>query len=475
MSKRVDLSSCGLPPSALLVVGVSGGADSLCLLHALHSAGYALIAAHFNHKLRPEADAEAEAVRSVAKKMDVPFVTQSADVKEYAAGEGLSIEEAARTLRYRFLFAEALKHKAQAVAVGHTADDQVETVLMHFIRGAGLAGLKGMTPQTILPVFDTEIPLIRPLLSLWRADTESYCRVHGLDFTTDASNADQTYFRNRLRHSLIPELEKYNPRFKEALARTAGALQGDHDALQEILDRAWKDVFAEVGDGWFAFEQSGLAKLSPGLRRDLIRRAAEALRPVSRDFGFEALERAAAFIEMPAGKQIDFVNGLYLFTEGGRIYIAAYEADLPSAQFPQVTASCRLPTGECLDLGNGWILSTEYCPLNTVDWSLFTDPSTLLRASNWSAWLDADTTGSGLQVRPRCAADRFQPLGMDGRSVKLSDFFVNVKLPKRARAKWPLVCVGDEIAWLAGYRIAHPFRITEKTKRVVHLSLVNKK
>ncbi|MDI6770767.1 MAG: tRNA lysidine(34) synthetase TilS [Anaerolineales bacterium] len=466
MSKRVDLSSFGLPPSALLVVGVSGGADSLCLLHALHAAGYALIAAHFNHKLRPEAGAEAEAVRSVAKKMDVPFVTQSADVKEYAAREGLSIEEAARALRYRFLFAEARKHKAQAVAVGHTADDQVETVLMHFIRGAGLAGLKGMTVRTILPLFDTEIPLIRPLLSLWRADTESYCRAHRLDFTTDASNTDQTFFRNRLRHSLIPELEKYNPRLKEALARTAGALQGDHAALQEILDRAWKDVFADVGDGWFAFEKSGLAKLSPGLRRDLIRRAAEALRPDSRDFGFEALERAAAIIETPDGKQIDFVNGLYLFTEGGKIYFAAYEADLPFAQWPQVSNQLSVISNQC-ELGNGWVLVVEEYPPDTVHCSLFTD--------NWSAWLDADTTGSRLEVRPRRAADRFQPLGMDGQSVKLSDFFVNVKLPRRARAKWPLVCAGAEIVWLAGYRIAHPFRITEKTKRVVHLSLVNKK
>ncbi len=471
MLKRVDLSSCGLPPSALLVVGVSGGADSLCLLHVLHSAGYPVIAAHFNHKLRPEAGADAEAVRSVAKKMDVPFVTESADVKAYAAQEGLSVEEAARTLRYRFLFVEARKQKAQAVAVGHTADDQVETVLMHFIRGAGLAGLKGMTPHTILPVFEAEIPLVRPLLPLWRADTETYCRAHGLDFITDASNADQTYFRNRLRHSLIPELEKYNPRFKEALVRTAGALQGDHAALQEMLDRAWKDVFAEVGDGWFAFEKSGLAKLSPGLRRDLIRRAAEALRPDSRDFGFEALERAAAFAETPAGKQIDFMNGLYLFAEGltaesGKIYLAAYEADLPFAQWPQVSEQLSVISNPC-ELGNGWVLMVEECSPETDHWSLNTDP--------WSAWLDADTTGSGLQVRPRREADRFQPLGMDGRSVKLSDFFVNVKLPKRARAKWPLVCVGDEIAWLAGYRIAHLFRITEKTKRVVHLSLVNKK
>jgi len=246
-----------------------------------------------------------------------------------------------------------------------------------------------------------------------------------------------------------------------------------------VVNRAWQDCLAERGDGFVAFDRERLANVSVGSRRNLIRRAAESLRPDSRNFGFGALERAAAFVESPAGKQIDFVNGLYLFGESGKVYIATYEADLPFAQWPQVNHRLSVFSNQC-ELGNGWVLTVEEHPPDTAHCSLFTDPSTSLtcscgtgagRAGNWSAWLDADLTGSRLQVRPLRAGDRFQPLGMDGQFVKLSDFFVNVKLPKRARSQWPLVCVGDEIAWVPGFRLAYPFRITEKTKQAIHLSL----
>ena len=454
--------SCGLKPDLPVLAGVSGGPDSLCLLDVLHQTGYQVIVAHFNHQLRPEADLEAAAVARLARSLNLPFETESANVRTFAGREMLSIEEAARILRYRFLFAQARKHGAQAVAAGHTADDQVETVLMHFLRGAGLAGLKGMTYRSLLSSFDPEIPIVRPLLSARRTEIEAYCIEHGLKPQFDPSNADQTYFRNRLRHALIPELENYNPRFKEVLLRTAQALQGDYAALEEVLYGAWQNCLAERGDGFFAFDREKLANVSVGLQRKLIRRAAESLQPDSRDFSFDALDRAVAFVEAPAGKQVDFVNGLYLFTENGKIYIAAYEADLPFAQWPQVSDQLSVISNQC-ELGNGWILMIDECPLDTGHCSLTTD--------NWSAWLDADLAGSRLQVRPRRAGDRFQPLGMGGQSVKLSDFFVNVKLPKRARSQWPLVCVGDEIAWVPGFRLAHPFRITGKTKRAVHLSL----
>ena len=468
--------SCGLKPGLPVLAGVSGGPDSLCLLDVLRQAGYRLIVAHFNHKLRPEADLEAAAVAGLARSLNLPFETESADVRAFAEREMLSIEEAARMLRYRFLFAQARKHGAQAVAAGHTADDQVETVLMHFLRGAGLAGLKGMTYRSLLPNFDPEIPIVRPLLAVWRTEVEAYCSEHGLKPHFDPSNADQTYFRNRLRHTLIPELENYNPRFKEVLLRTAQALQGDYAVLEEVVNRAWQDCLAERGDGFVAFDRLRLARVSVGLRRNLIRRAAESLRPDSRDFGFEALERAAAFVETPAGKQVDFVNGLYLFGESGKVYLAAYEADLPFAQWPQVSGQLVVVSGKLsgvsdqssvgsnqCELGNGWVLTVEHCPLPTPHYPLPTD--------NWTAWLDADLTGSRLQVRPRREGDRFQPLGMGGQSIKLSDFFVNVKLPKRARANWPLVCVGEEIAWVAGFRLAQRFRVTEKTKRAVRLTL----
>lgn len=462
MLEDVLRNRCRLTPDRPVLAGISGGPDSLCLLDILHAAGYRLVVAHFNHKLRPEAGLEAAAVAERARTLDLPFVTDSSDVRRFAREQGLSVEEAARILRYRFLFAAARRERAQAVAVGHTADDQVETVLMHFLRGAGLAGLKGMEYRTWLPVFNAEIPLVRPLLSLWRADTEAYCREHQLEPHLDASNADERYFRNRLRHQLIPELEKYNPRFKETLVRTARALQSDHAVLQADLATLWEEAVAAAGTGWVAFDRCVLAACKPGLQHGLLRQAGEALHPESRDIGLETLERAAAFVEQPDTRQVDFVNGLYLFAESGKIYLAAYEADLPFAQWPQADEASSVFSNQH-ELGNGWRLIIE-CPDRAADCYSPTP-------DNWTAWLDANLTGDRFTVRPRRDGDRFQPLGMEQGSVKISDFFVNVKLPRRARKKWPLVCVGDEIAWIPGYRIAHRFRVTEGTKQVVKLSV----
>jgi tRNA(Ile)-lysidine synthase len=463
MLEAILLNQCGLDPARPVLVGVSGGPDSLCLLGILQEAGYQVIVAHFNHQLRPEADQEAASVSERARRFGLPFVGDSADVRAYAREQSLSLEEAARNLRYRFLFAAARQYGAWAVAVGHTADDQVETVLMHFIRGAGLSGLKGMEYRTVLPVFDTEIPLVRPLLSLWRRETESYCREHNLEPHIDVSNTDTAFFRNRLRHELIPELEKYNPRFTDSLLRTAQVLQSDYAVLQDVLETAWKEDVIESGEGWVAFDRSGLAKRPSGLRRNLVRRAAEALRPESRDFGFDALDRAAAFSEAPAGKQVDFVNGLYLFSEQGKLYISAYEADLPFAQWPQVGRQKPIRTSQ-LDLGNGWILTKEETSPNAE--------GRLVSGDNWSVWLDADQLpADSLVLRPRRAGDVFSPLGMDGQSVKLQDFYINIKIPRRARIRWPLVCSGEKVVWVVGYRIAHPFRITEKTKHVIRLEI----
>lgn len=465
MLEHILQDQCKLDPQRPVLVGVSGGPDSLCLLDILRRAGYPLIVAHFNHQLRPEAAQEADSVSGLAGTLGLTFVTDSADVRAHAQAQGLSLEEAARMLRYRFLFASAREHAAQAVAVGHTADDQVETVLMHFLRGAGLAGLKGMEVSSLLPLFDPRIPLVRPLLGMWRAETESYCREHGLQPHLDASNADPVYFRNRLRHTLIPELEKYNPRLKESLLRSAQALQGDYAALQEILEADWDQVFAEQGKGWIAFHRSALVGLSTGIQRNLIRRAGEILRPASRDFGYQAVDRAVRWIDSPTGKQVDFANSLYLLREQGILYLAAYEADLPSAQFPQVAAPRPLVVPTALGLENAWNLSVE-----EVD-GVEARSQASGNADPFTAWLDAEQTAEEIVVRQPREGDRFQPLGMENGSIKLSDFFVNEKLPRRARGKWPLVCSGGEIVWVAGYRLAHPFRVTEGTKRALRLTL----
>jgi tRNA(Ile)-lysidine synthase len=454
-----------------VIVGLSGGADSVCLLVLLHDAGFQVEAAHLNHQLRSEADLEADHARMIAGKLGIPFVVQSINVATFARDHGLSTEEAARKCRYRFLFETARSREASAVAVAHTADDQVETILMNLLRGAGLAGIKGMTPTTRLPEFDAEIPLIRPILHLWRSDTELYCLQKKMDFVLDASNADQAYFRNRLRHSLIPELETYNSQFKKALLRMSNSLQDDHDILNRLIDRAWGNSVVEQGDGYILFNLPVLAEYEPGLIRHLFRRSMHVLRPGLRDVDHQVLSLAVQFVDDTSGasaasvhRKLDLTGGLYIYKENDHLYLARYEADLPSGHWPQMDHQQPVQAG-ITDLGNGWRLVVE--PVNEGD-------KLNLAASNtdpFTAWLDAGEAVGKLSIRPARNGDAFQPLGMNGQTMKVSDFFINLKLPHRARARWPVLMVGDQIAWVMGLRLSHPFRVERETRQVLRLQL----
>lgn len=487
------------PPGALLAAGVSGGADSLALLHALQAAGFRLLVCHFNHRLRLEADADAAHVERIAHRLGLPFVTESADVGEYARKQRLSLEEAARELRYRFLFRQARQAGAQAVVVGHTADDQAETVLMHFLRGAGLSGLKGMPPCILLPVFDAEIPLVRPLLGWTRAQTEAYCHQHDLPFLTDSTNADTTYFRNRLRHELLPHLESYNPNIRRALSHTALALQGDYELLNEVIEAAWKQSLRAMGEGFVAFDLHSLRQMSPALRRNLLRRAAFALQPGLRDVDFEALERAAAL------ESTDLAGGLRILLEGPTLYLTTPQAVLPNPcpqiRHPQVVhlhphagdepacvsaeaissqsvsasaspSASASASPQSVLLENGWVLRFQVRPAAE---SRQPPAPPLLKADNCAlvmeAWLDADSAGERLTVRSYQPGDRIEPLGMPGQRMKLSDLFINLKIPRRFRVGWPVVCAGEEILWVVGLRMAHRVRCTASTRRVWRIRL----
>jgi tRNA(Ile)-lysidine synthase len=468
---KLDLSSINLQSTLPVVAGVSGGADSLCLLGLLIEAGCPVIVAHLNHQLRPEADAESEHVRAIAEKMNVPFVMKSVDVAAYARELGYSIEEAARKCRYHFLFETARLRKAQSVAVAHTADDQVETILMHLVRGAGLAGLKGMSPLTRLMEFDAEIPLVRPILHLWRSDTEAYCRQHGLEFVLDPSNTNQTYFRNRLRHSLIPELETYNPLVKKAVVRMSKSLQDDFETLKSYIDKVWESVIAETGEGYFAFHLSRLQAESLGMRRNLFKQAMIHLRPGLRDVDFDVLDLAAQSINdfrkgagTSPSRRFDLTGGMYLYQEEDFLYIACYEADLPSGDWPQLNARLDILIG-VNELGNGWQLVVDKVSGDNIyDTAVGNDDPFI-------AWMDADKAGGKLSARPPQPGDGFKPFGMNGQSLKLSDFFVNIKLPKRARTQWPVVLADKEIAWVMGLRLAHPFRLDQTTHQTLRLKL----
>jgi len=464
MPNNVHLSYPFVPEHPYLVA-VSGGPDSLCLLDLMgQQPGVDVLVAHYNHHLRPEADAEADYVRSLAAKMDLPFLLGNGDVQVYARDKGVSTEEAARWLRYGFLFEQAKEHLASGIVTAHTADDQVETILMHLLRGTGMAGLRGMKEVTYLPTFDAHIPLIRPMLHIWRREVEAYCHSHGLEPVFDATNQDQIFTRNRVRHSLIPEMERYNPQVKSALLRMARTVSEDYDVINSAVEQIWSKALLTSGNGYLAFSIPALRDVQPAVLRPLFRRAIQTVLGEVVDINHDALQRAVFLLVQrngcPIPEQVDLIGGVYAFLEERKIILAMRGTDIPAGDWPQVSEELEFGTGEHV-LGNGWILAAQLIPGgNPPD------------ADPWSAWLDADLAGDRLTVRPRHAGDRFQPLGMDGKSMKLQDFLVNVKMPARARNRWPIICAGDAVVWIPGYRLAHPFRVTDGTNQVMKLVLM---
>jgi tRNA(Ile)-lysidine synthase len=454
----------------LILVGVSGGPDSLCLLHALHTLGYNIIAAHVNHGLRPEADEEAQMVKQFAGGLGVEFISCKVDVLFYASEHKVSIEEAARTLRYRYLFTQAEKMGASAVLVGHNADDQAETILMHLLRGSGLAGLGGMDYRSVPNPWSENIPLIRPLLSTWREDILKYLAEHGLNPISDHSNLDTTFFRNRLRHELLPILEKYNPRIRENLHRVGQILRNDYTVLQQLTTEAWITNLVRQGPGYLAFHLANFCELSPSIQRYLLRKAIAYHLPGLQDVDFECIERGIGFLcDDKPYVQADLIAGLRIIKDGGLFWVAKSQADLPESDFPSVSACTELilKISSTLSLVNNWKLQTVLVP----------DPELAMVQSFanldlFQAWLDAGELELPMVVRCRKAGDRIQPLGMNGHSMKVSDLMINLKLPKRARSTWPLVCSGEDILWIPGYRLSHLVRIKPNSRSIVHLALI---
>ena len=479
-----------LPAGQRVVVGVSGGPDSLCLLHMLWThrdeLDIQVHAAHLNHLIRgPDADADAHFVADLAARWGLPNTVGTRDVPAIARKHKLAIEEAARRARYRFLAQVARQVGATRIAVGHNANDQSETILMHWLRGAGLAGLRGMLPATrlasmrLLPEGQSEremdwvdLWLIRPLLETKRSDVERYCKTHSLVPRFDRSNLDTTLYRNKLRHELLPLLEsEYKPRFGEILRRSARVIRDDYDLLVTMRDRAWQEIVCHQSDAAVIVKRAQWQALHPSLQRAILRRAVVHLRQTLRDVNFSHIEAAMAVAEHGlVGAQATLPRDVML-TVGYATLTVADRAYAPEPDFPALdagwTGQVQLVSAGTTPLpGRGAvqvdIVAREALP---AGWQHNADP--------WCAYLDAKALGpDGLFIRRRRPGDRFCPLGMGGRHKLVSELLVNEKVPARWRDRIPLLVRADNtILWVCGWRLDERARVHDDTLRVAIVRL----
>ncbi len=451
------VEAAGLADSRL-VAAVSGGADSLALLHALHclrdSHRLSLSVAHVDHGLRTTSAQDAEFVRESAAAIGLPCTVIAVDVPRRP--DGSFSEAAAREARYQALTSVGAQTGATVVATGHTADDQAETVLLHAVRGAGLAGLRAMSVLSDAPIDDgAGIRLFRPLLSVRRSETQAYCRELGLLPLEDETNDDIRIPRNLVRLKVAPLLERLNPQAVAALARLADTAGGALDFMEAALDAEWP-AMASASHGAVSLDRERFRALHPALQGLAVRRAHRQARGTTGTLDAVHVEEALRLANGPSGKEADLPGGVRMEVRHGEL---VFHPPGGGPQLPPLDSERQLSVPGVTSIRD-WRVEAEYVPV----------PESL-QSPGFTAHLDADTLGGQLSLRGRRPGDRFQPLGMERGSKKLQDYFVDAQVPRQERDSVPLLVSPKGVVWVAGHGIAHWARVTPATHRVLRVEL----
>jgi len=439
-------------PGDRVVVAVSGGPDSVCLLDILHELKddlrIKLFVAHFDHGLRPgEDDAETRFVGSLAASLSLPAETKKAP-PGIGSGEG-PLEEKARHARYRFFEEVKEKFSAQKIAVGHSLNDQAETVLMRLLRGSGLSGLAGIPPCR-----DNKV--IRPLIEMTREEIMAYVKKKNLNYVTDPSNSETRFLRNKIRLEFLPRFKEIQPRIIERLGQTAEIMRRD-DEWMEAETENWVKRTAEIGaDNKVIFPLSLFIPLPEALKYRVIRYALRETGGTLRRISLRHIEainsvangdKPQTRINLPNGLIIKRIYDVLLFKRGEERPFKAFSYTLDG------------PGTFRLEALESTISLEETGKVKLSD----------MRASPWTAFLNPDHITYPLIIRSFRSGDRFIPFGMSGHK-KLKDFFMDLKIPAKERARIPILTQNDIPVWICGFRIDDRFKVTADTKKVLKVT-----
>ena len=441
-------------PGEKIVVGVSGGPDSMALLYLLYDMREdlrcAFHVAHLDHMLRgEESKADAAYVTGHARKLGLPISVEAIDVRRMIMPKE-SLESGARRIRYEFYERVMASVKADKVAQGHNADDQAETVMMRLLRGSGAQGLSG-----IPPVRDSKF--IRPLIEISRSEIDEYLRQLQLTPRQDSSNLSTAYKRNKIRHELMPMLEReYSPNIKHILRQTGDILRAEDDLLTALAREAMDNCVQYPDARTIIIRVSALSRYHLALQRRIFRLSIKMLTGDLRGFDYDHIRDllnlalcgiTGSIVSLPRGISAEK-------TYDGLVLRRGYQSEIPIESFDysvKVPGETKIPN---LALS---IKTTE--PERVCGEYKKIQPD----ENEFRATFDYDKIHGDLHLRNRRPGDRFQPLGMSG-TKKLKDFFIDEKVPRTSRSSVPILTDGDNILWVIGYRIDDRFKITADTK-----------
>jgi tRNA(Ile)-lysidine synthase len=425
-----------LQPKGQVIVGVSGGTDSVALLHILISLGYNCVIAHCNFNLRmEESDRDEAFVRNLANEYDIPYYSVDFNTIKYSGEHKISIEMAARELRYNWFYELLEKLNAQAIAVAHHADDSIETMLMNLVRGTGLRGLTGITSRNK--------KVIRPLLCCTRLELEKYLVNHNLDHIEDSTNATSDYQRNKFRNEVLPLLTEINPSVRQTLYNSLEYFEGSLVIYQQAIDKIEESI---------VHKQSDLIKMDIEILKkqvDIPTIMFELLHP----YGFNSAQIVQITEQLDAESGKQFHSETYHLVKD-RKYLIIYAKEQKSADLYSISQS-DIEISEPISLKiSKLIVNADFEPSKEKD----------------CVHVDSFKLTFPLQLRRWKKGDTFYPLGMN-KQKKISDFFINNKFSLQEKEQTWLLVSGNEIVWVVGKRVDNRFRVTNNTSEVIEFRI----